>query len=119
MKADADDRKKIREGLLTLIHPLKIETHSRNVLVNIYNGQESGNDVNVTESVTTGKNMMKKFQESLPEGFRATVSSTVVTMASSKKENKKSNEVKPYNTELIMSRVLYLMSYGQMDSIMS
>ena len=115
MKSDADDRKKIREGLLTFIHPLKIETHSRNVLVNIYNGQESGNDVNVTESVTIGKNMMKKFQESLPEGFRATVSSTVVTMASSKKGNKKSNEVKPYNTELIMSRVLYLMSYGQMD----
>ena len=59
--------------------------------------------------------MMKKFQESWPEGLRATVSSTVVTMASSKRGNKKSNEVKPYNTELIMSRVLYLMSYGQMD----
>ena len=115
MKSDADDRKKIREGLSTFIHPLKIETHSRNVLVNIYNGQELANDVNVTESVTVGKNMMKKFQESLPEGFRATVSSAVVTMASSKKGKKKSNEVKPYNTELIMSRVLYLMSYGQMD----
>ena len=114
MKSDANDRKKICEGLLTFIHPLKIETHSRNVLVNIYNGQESGNDVNFTESITVGKNM-KKSQESLPERFRATVSSTVVTMASSKKGNKKSNEVQLYNTELIMSRVLYLMSYGQMD----
>ena len=100
MKSDADDRMNIREGLLTFIHPLKIETHSRNVLVNIYNGQESGNDVNVTESVTIGKNIMKKFQENLPEGFRATVSSTVVTMASSKKGNKKSNEVKPCSNEL-------------------
>ena len=73
------------------------------------------NDVYITESITIGKNMMRKFQESLPEGFRATVSSTVVTMASSKQGNKKSNEVKPYNAELIMSCVLYLMSYGQMD----
>ena len=40
MKSDADDRKKIHEGLLTFILPLKIEMHSRNVLVNIYNGQE-------------------------------------------------------------------------------
>ena len=38
MKSDADDCKKIREGLLTFIHPLKIETQSRSVLVNIYNG---------------------------------------------------------------------------------
>ena len=58
MKSDADDRKKILEGLLTFIHPLKIETH---------------------------------IQENLPEGFRATVSSTVVTMTSSKKRSKKSN----------------------------
>ena len=32
MKSDADDRKKIREGLLTFIHPLKIETHSETFL---------------------------------------------------------------------------------------
>ena len=59
--------------------------------------------------------MMNKFQESLPEGFRETLSSKVVTMAAGKRSKKKTNDVKPYNTDLIMSRVLYLVSCNQLD----
>ena len=115
ISSDTEDHKKIREGMLTFIHPFKIETHSKDVLENISSGEESGDDVNDFDSVTIGKGMMRKFQEALPEGFRETVSSKVVTMANGKKASKKLNIVKSYNTDLIMSRVLYLMGSGQLN----
>ena len=115
MKSDSEDRLKIRKALATFIHPLKIETHSSNILVNIYNGEQAGDNVNVIQAVEIGEKQMKDFQASLPEGFRSTLSTQVVTMATGKKNKKKSTELKPCNTELIMSRVLYLISNDQLD----
>ena len=78
MKLDAEDRLKIRSALATFINPLKLETHSANILVNIYNREEAGENVNVNKSMEIGIDQMNKFQESLPEGFRVKLSSNVV-----------------------------------------
>ena len=116
IKSDAADRLKLRDALVLLIHPLKVETHSENKLVNIYDGEEAGEKVNVTRSVEIGEQQMITFQESLPEGFRATLSTKVVNMTAGKKTSKnKENTVKQYNTDLIMSRVLYLLGNNQLD----
>ena len=69
ISSDTEDHKKIRDGMLTFIHPFKIETHSKDVLENISSGEESGDDVNDFDSVTIGKGMVRKFQKALPEGF--------------------------------------------------
>ena len=117
IKGDMEDRLKLRNALATYIHPLQIETHSANVLVNIYNGEEAGENVNVNKSFEIGMNYMNEFQEKLPEGFREKMSTRVVTMAEGKKK-KEANatiQVKDYNTELIMSRVLYLLGNNQLD----
>ena len=89
MKSDAEDRLKIRSALLTFIHPLKLETHSANILVNIYNEEEAGENVNVNKSSEIGIDQMNKFQESLPEGFRVKLSTKVVTMAAGRKTSQK------------------------------
>ena len=57
---------------------------------------------------------MKEFCSSLPQGFRERLSTKVITMAESKK-TKQILVVAPFNTELIFSRVLYLMGNNQLD----
>ena len=89
IKSDVADRMKIRNALVLLIHPLKLETHGTNKLVNIYDGEEAGENVNVNRSQEIGEEQMIKFQESLPEGFHATLSTKIVTMAAGKKKTKK------------------------------
>ena len=55
---------------------------------------------------------MKQFQQNLPEGFRSTISKSAITMKEGKRNNKKKlDEV--YNTGIIFSRVMYLLSAGQ------
>ena len=61
MKSDSADRLKIRKALATFIHPLKIETHSSNILVNIYNGEEAGDNVSVNWAVEIGEKQMMDF----------------------------------------------------------
>ena len=58
---------------------------------------------------------MTKFTEKLPGGFRSTISSTVVTMADTRRQ-KKSLGKEQYNVESIFSRVCYLMSIGQIET---
>ena len=57
---------------------------------------------------------MMEFCFSLPQGFREKLSSKVITMADSKKPKQRS-VVAPFNTELIFSRVLYIMGNNQLD----
>ena len=40
IKADSEDRLKIKTTLDKCIHPLRIESHSSNILVNIYTAEE-------------------------------------------------------------------------------
>ena len=47
---DAEDRKKIRITLGKCIHPLQVDSHASNVLVNIYTGEESDQSINVNKA---------------------------------------------------------------------
>ena len=115
IKADQIDRKKLQNNLEKCIHSLQVDTHKNwNTLVNIYTGEEVGEDVNVNKAVEIGQKQMKEFCSSLPQGFRDRLSTKVVTMAESKK-TKQISVVAPFNTELIFSRVLYLMGNNQLD----
>ena len=115
IKADQIDRKKLQDNLEKCIHPLQVDTHKNwNTLVNIYTGEEVGEDVNVNKAVEIGQKQMKEFCSSLPQGFRERLSTKVKSMAESKK-TKQISVVAPFNTELISSRVLYLLGNSQPD----
>ena len=111
--SDENDRRKVREFLNTCIHPLDINSHNVESVCNIYTGETAPSDININKSVILGEKMMLEFQNKLPEGFKATISRCVVPMSVKKA---KSNAATPeYNTELIFSRVMYLMSMGQIE----
>ena len=57
--------------------------------------------------------MMLQFQNNLPEGFRDTISTSVVPM--NVKKSKSKTNIQEYNTELLFSRVMYLMSIGEIE----
>ena len=115
IKADQIDRKKLQNNLEKSIHPVQVDTHKNwNILVNIYTGEEVGEDVNVNKAVEIGQRQMKEFCSSLPQWSRERLSNKVITMAESKK-TKQISVVAPLNTELIFSRVLYLMGDNQLD----
>ena len=70
----------------------------------------------MNKAVETGQKQMAEFWASLPQWFRERLSTKVVTMAESKKkQNKRRSVVAPFNTELIFSRVLYLLGNNQLD----
>ena len=73
-------------------------SHDPSVLINIYTGEISPDKSNVYKSVEIGNKEMKEFQESLPDGFYATLPKKVITM-----ENKKTKAqvVEVFNTQLI------------------
>ena len=70
IKSDEVDRCNIKKSLELCIHPLEIETHSSDVLVNIYTGEESLNTSNVHNESEIGENQMKEFEKNLPNSFR-------------------------------------------------
>ena len=112
IKADQINRKMLQNNLEKCIHPLQVYTHKNwNTLVNIYTREEVEN---VNKAVEIEQKQMKEFCSSLPQEFRERLSTTVMTMAESKK-TKQISVVAPLNTELIFSRVLYLMGSNQLD----
>ena len=83
--ADNIDRTKLRSTLHKCIHPLDIDSHACNKLVNIYSGEEPVDSVNANKADEIGSKQLKEFQESLPGGFRKRLSSKVITMTSQKR----------------------------------
>ena len=115
IKADQLDRNKLQNTLEKCIHPLAVETHKNSsMLVNVYTGEKVGKDKNVNMAVEIGHKQMMEFCSGLPQGFRDKLSCKVVTMAESKKRKQRS-EVAPFNTELLFSRVMYLLGNQQLD----
>ena len=103
------DRKNVREFLTTCIHPLDVNSQNIETILNIYTSETACPEVNVNKSVK----LMLEFQNKLPEGFRDTIPTRVIPMSLKKS---KSNAATPeYNTELIFSSVMYLMSIGQIE----
>ena len=116
IKSDNNDRMKIRKALEKCIHPLQIHTHASNTLVNIYSAEESDSSVNVNKARETGEKQMNTFENDLPDAFRTSISSKVTLMQSAKdKRSKKKNDKNGYNTDVIFSRVLYLLGTNQME----
>ena len=114
IKSDAEDRQKIRKFLKNCIHPFEFNEKSSSLFFNIYTGETVGGKCNVNKSVDIGVQQMNQFKESLPLGFRNKLSTKVVTMAQITKTDKDVN-VEVCNTEVIFSRVIYLLSLNKLD----
>ena len=93
------------------MHPLHNQSHPESVLCNIYTGQTSEQKVNVNKSVEIGQKQLQEFHSSLPDGFRSKIKKEVVTMKVTGEAKKK----KLYNSEIIFSRVMYLLSADQIE----
>ena len=108
------EREKIQSCLLNCIHLLKVNTHENDKLVNIFTGEESGENVNVHEARQIGKSELTSFNDKLPCGFRERMTTNVKTMMTPK-ENKKAQVATDFNTDLIFSRVMYLLGTDQLE----
>lgn len=114
IEADSEDRIKIRKKLEMSIHPMQSDEHPEGV-VNIVSGKISSNLVNVDNAVTIGNKQMEMFECSWPEGFNATITNKVVTMKINKKNVKIDETAIIYDTQLIYSRVIGLLSSRAVD----
>ena len=108
MKSDEEDRAGLRNTLKKCINPLETEVDG---LVNIYNGIKVQGS-NVYESVKLGEQQRQQFESSWPDDFYNVIKKEVKTMKSGKKCSK-SGEIEVFNTELIYSRVMCLLSIGR------
>ena len=106
----------IKTALDKCIHPLEVKSHASNVLVYIYTGKESDKSTSVYKAVELGEEQMQQFQKQFPDGFRNTLTTKVVYMTSAKdKKKKKKDKENSYNTDLIFSRVLFLLGINHID----
>ena len=116
IKPAYEDRSKIKTALDKCIHPSEVKSHSTNVLVNIYTGEESGKSTNDYKAAELGEEQMQQFQKEPPDGFKNTLTIKGVLMTSAKeKKKKKKHKEKSCNTDLIFSHVLLLLGTNQID----
>ena len=87
LKADAIHRDRIRTSLKTRIDPLSTAELPEHI-VNVVSGRISPGSVNVKNSVTIGKEQMKKYEATWPSGFNDALPNKVITMFVTKKEIK-------------------------------
>ena len=111
MKAGLIDKVKLQNFLETWLHPLNFSNHPESTTCNIYTGQLSG----INKSVEISTKQMVAFQRSLPDGLRSTIKKEVATMRETGKSGTKNKTVEVYNTEIIFSRVMYLLSAGHIQ----
>ena len=96
------------------IDPLGTTNLSSDCLINIYSGKIATKNVNVHDSVNIGNSQLKAFAGKRPEGFYEPISKKVTTMTISKK-CLKVNDVPVHDTEVIFSRIMCLLSTGDID----
>ena len=101
-KVDEDDRQRISTELGKCSHPLDTES---DILYNIHNGQVAPTIVNVSDSLAFGGTMATAFQNSLPTGFHAKLSSPVNTFEHLKRGVKIGDKV-VFDLESIFLRLL-------------
>ena len=106
-----DDRAGIRKALEKCINAFQRDLKG---LVNIYSRYVANKEVNVHNSIKIGQEQQSKFQASWPVRFRSPIKNEIVTMKSSKKFVK-AGEVEIFNTEVIYSRVMCLLSIGRIE----
>ena len=112
---DLKDRIKLRDALQLCAHPFDpIESNGQNLLINIYTGEIAPEECNVQRSLEIGSKQLSNFVSRLPDGFYSTIQKKVITMAY-KPKRKESNEHETYNTEMLYSRVMCLLSVNQIS----
>ncbi|KAG0722059.1 hypothetical protein GWK47_045188 [Chionoecetes opilio] len=111
--SDAKDRENIQHKLEMCINPFSREDHPEGI-VNIVTGRIAPDAVNVDNSVDLGKEQMKQFEAGWPESFHEPLSNKVVTMSINKKRIKLGS-ADCFDTNLIYSRVMGLMSSRDID----
>ena len=112
MITDMKDRNALKITLEFCAHLFDGTSHDQSVLMNIYTDEINPDKSNIYKSVKIENKQMKEFQKSFHDGFHATLPKKVTTM-----ENKKtkSQVVEVYNTELIYSPVMCLLSVDQIS----
>ena len=113
--SDANDRGNIQQKLEMCIDPLKNDNHPDGI-VNIVTGRIVPDAVNVDNYVAMGKEQMKQFETGWPKTFYEPLSNKVVTMSVTKKRIKLGS-ADCFDTNLIYSRVIGLMSSRDIDII--
>ena len=116
IKSDEADRSNLRSTLKKCVNPLDTNIQA---LVNICSEIIVQDSVNAHDSVKIGEQQRKKFEASWPDLFYASIKKEVKTMKIGKKSSK-DREIEIYNTELIHSRVMCLLSMGriQLDDVL-
>ena len=59
IKSDYEDRSKMKTKLDKCMHPLEVKSHTSNLLVNIYTGEESEKSTNVYKAAELGEKQMQ------------------------------------------------------------
>lgn len=113
IQSDASDRLNIRQMLDNCVDPLNPEEHPDGIL-NIVSGRIGPDSVNVDNAVNTGKKQMVEYESGWPISFNGPLRNKVVTMAASKKGIKCGSGI-VFDTELIYSRVMGLLSSRDID----
>ena len=106
VRADNEDREKLRTKFQTVINPLDSNEHMDRI-INVVTGRVAQDNVNVDKSVEIGLQQMNDFESSWPVGFHSSISKKVITMSTMKRHIKIGNS-KLYDTDLIYSRVIGL-----------
>ena len=104
----------MRDALQLCAHPFDPESNDQNLFINIYTREIAPDECNVQRSLEIGSKQLSNFVSQLPTGFYSTIQKKVVTMAS-KPNRKHSNEHETYNTEMLYSRVMCLLSVNQIS----
>ena len=112
---DMKDRQTLRNPLQLCAHPLDLDSHKNSLLINIYWGEIAHGKCNVQNSVVIGSKQLIQFAESLTNDFYATIQKKVVIMKVKGKKKGSSTGNDIYNTEMLYSRVMCLLSAGQIS----
>ena len=78
---DGHDCQSMRATLESRIDPMNPVIHAAGCLINISNGQIVQPNVNVDRALEVGREQLKQFEASWPDGFHNTLSKQVVTFA--------------------------------------
>ena len=113
MTSGAKDRGNIQQKLEMCLDHLNSDNHPDGI-VNIVTGRIAPDAVNVDNSVAMGKEQMKPFETGWPNTFYEPLSNKVVTMSVTKKRIKLGS-ADCFDTKLIYSRVMRLMSSRDVD----
>ena len=111
VKADSDDRMKIREALSTCIDVFDSEKHPTANLVNIYSGQVVDDDkVNVDDSINIGTKQWLEYESQWPTGFHNKLKKKVKPMSKASTKTIADDVPQSLHTELIYARVIGIMA---------